>query len=388
MWSPLPSLLGRRRRWAAFITLVVLAIGTTLVARDAKSGDDADGGARRERRETELMLGVATPSGPRANDELDAFEQLVGHDVQIVSFYQSFASGSFDHDGASSITARGAIPMVTWEPWDSKKGVDQPAFTLKRIASGEFDEEMSRFANDVKNWGGRVLLRFAHEMNGDWYPWSERTNGNKAGDYVKAWRHVHGVFERVGASNVEWVWSPNVTYDGSTSLEDLYPGDDDTDWVALDGYNFGTSSSKHTWDSFDHVFGASLDELERIAPDKPVLIAEVGCSEQGGDKAAWITDMFDQLAHRPDVAGVVWFDIDKRADWRLTTSDAAVSAFAAGLLAAAPASRSRHLRRVTGRPVWNGRNRDCLREFGPVGVPVGVLGVWRTAVRREPIHWL
>jgi hypothetical protein len=315
--------------------LVTVAVGATVLVMTG--GDDGDG--RRTRRETELLLGVATPSGPRAAGELDSFEQIAGRPVQIVSWYQHFTAMTFDRDAVEKVTARGALPLVTLEPWNSKRGVHQPEYSLRRIASGAFDDELAAWARDAKAWGGRLLLRFAHEMNGDWYPWSERVNGNEPGDYVHAWRHVHDVFDRVGADNVEWVWSPNVSYPGSTPFEELYPGDDYTDWVALDGYNFGTGSgdpSRRAWRTFGRVFDDSIDAMIELAPDKPLLIAEVGCAEQGGDKAAWITDMFEQLAYRPEVTGIVWFNIEKRADWPLSTSAAAAQAFGRGLASAAP----------------------------------------------------
>jgi beta-mannanase len=289
------------------------------------------------RRENELVLGVATRSGPKANKELDDFERTAGQAVRIVTYYDAWSNAKdFDREGAESVTARGAVPLVTWEPWNPRNGLDQPDYRLRRIATGAFDDYITRWANGAKAWGGRVLLRFGHEMNGDWYPWTERTNGNGPGDYVAAWRHVHDLFDQVGATNVEWVWSPNVAYAGSTSLDELYPGDDRTDWVALDGYNFGTTSPKHGWESFEHIFASSIDDVRRIAPDKPLLIAEVGCTEEGGNKAAWITDMFERLARRPEVVGIVWFNIDKQTDWRVTSSRAAAAAFANGLAAAGP----------------------------------------------------
>src|SRR5690606_25171035 len=133
-------------------------------------------------------------------------------------------SMDFDRDAVEKVSNRGALPLITLEPWNSKHGVDQPDYSLDRIASGDFDDELRRWAEDAKHWGGRLLLRFAHEMNGNWYPWAERMNGNDPGDYVNAWRHVHDLFEEVGADNVEWEWSPNVMYQGSTPFEDLYPG--------------------------------------------------------------------------------------------------------------------------------------------------------------------
>ena len=47
-------------------------------------------------------------------------------------------------------------------------------------------------------------------MNGNWFAWMEGVNGNQPGEYVAAWRHVHDIFTAVGATNVSWVWCPNV----------------------------------------------------------------------------------------------------------------------------------------------------------------------------------
>ncbi len=55
------------------------------------------------------------------------------------------------------------------------------------------------------------------------------------------------MFTSAGASNVSWVWNPNVSYTGSTPLGGLYPGDGYVDWVALDSYNWGTTVSWHGW---------------------------------------------------------------------------------------------------------------------------------------------
>ncbi|TLM74721.1 hypothetical protein FDW81_04725 [Pseudarthrobacter sp. NamB4] len=83
----------------------------------------------------------------------------------------------------------------------------------------------------------------APPANGNWYPWSEQVNGNSAGDYVAAWRHVHSVVTAAGATNVTWMWNPNLPYWGSVPLTGLYPGAAYVDAVALDGYNWGNSAS-------------------------------------------------------------------------------------------------------------------------------------------------
>jgi beta-mannanase len=167
-------------------------------------------------------------------------------------------------------------------------------------------------------------------MNGNWYPWAEGVNGNGPGDYVRAWKHVRAIFTRVGVPNARWVWAPNVPYAGSVPLASLYPGDAYVEQVGLDGYNWSTLQSWSWWQSFGEVFGPGLDEL-RALTSRPVVIAEVGCPEVGGDKAAWVTGMWSTLAAHPEVRGLTWFDFAKETDWRIESSPASVEAFRAGL---------------------------------------------------------
>ena len=174
-------------------------------------------------------------------------------------------------------------------------------------------------------------------MNGSWFGWGAGANGNTAADYVAMWRHVHRVFESVGATNVTWVWCPNVDLDHLTPLASLYPGDKYVDWVGLDGYNWGTNPAGHHggWETFKSVYRSTYDTIvKRIAPGKPVIVSEVGSTEHGGSKAAWITAMLRvQLVKKfPKVAGVLWFD--RRGgeadgmDWPIESSRAARRAFA------------------------------------------------------------
>lgn len=273
-----------------------------------------------------LRFGAATAGGPLAGAELDEVSVLAGESPSSVLFYQDFVQPP-PITAMNAVRARGAVPLVTWEPWVWGGGLEQPAYALDRIAAGDFDAHITRWGQALASWGYPVQLRFAHEMNGNWYPWAEGLNGNQPGDYVQAWRHVHDVVAATGATNVSWVWSPNVPYYGSTDLAGLYPGSGYVDIVGLDGYNWGTSASWSGWISPQDLFGPGIAQLRGLAPGVPILIAETASSEAGGDKAAWNTELVSYLAAQPDVMGFVWFHIQKEADWRINSSTASASAF-------------------------------------------------------------
>ncbi|MET3172692.1 UNVERIFIED_ORG: hypothetical protein ABIB52_000516 [Arthrobacter sp. UYCu721] len=279
-----------------------------------------------------LRFGVATAGGPLASGELDEVAQLAGESPSTILFYKDFLQAPPIAE-MDSVRARGAVPLITWEPWAWGGGTEQPAYSLDRIAAGDFDAHITQWGQALTAWGQPVQLRFAHEMNGNWYPWAEGVNGNQPGDYVKAWRHVYDIVAATGAGNVSWVWSPNVPYYGSTDLAGLFPGVGYVNVVALDGYNWGTSASWSGWISPQDLFAPGIAQLRALAPGVPILISETASSEAGGNKAAWNTELVSYLAAQPDVVGFVWFHLQKETDWRINSSATSASAFKSALQA-------------------------------------------------------
>jgi hypothetical protein len=73
-----------------------------------------------------------------------------------------------------------------------------------------------------------------------------------------------------------------------------------------------------------------------------MIVSEVGSSEYGGSKAAWITEMLSDLpTDYPKIRGLLWFDkYDSSMDWPLDTSASATAAFAKGIQNPAYASNT------------------------------------------------
>src|SRR5712691_9487398 len=223
-----------------------------------------------------VYLGVHVPGWLQDLSLVSAFEVNAQKAVSIVMWYQGWGltdgSQYFEATWMDAVRNHGSIPLVTWEPWLYTQGVNQPVYSLQNIIDGNFDAYIARWAQDSQAWGYPYFLRFAHEMNGNWYPWCEQANGNKPGQYVLAWKHVHDIFTAQGATNVTWVWAPNVEYSGSAPLRGLYPGDSYVDWVGMDGYNWGTVYN-HQWQTFTQVFQQTYNDILAIT-SKPLMIAE------------------------------------------------------------------------------------------------------------------
>jgi hypothetical protein len=63
-----------------------------------------------------------------------------------------------------------------------------------------------------------------------------------------------------------------------------------------------------------------------------MIIGEIGSTEYGGSKAAWIADMLAKIpASYPKIRGLLYFEKRDSADWPLETSTSAVEAFASGI---------------------------------------------------------
>lgn len=311
----------------ALAGVLVIAALTTLDAPTAMAGRPVAAAPN----DVQRVVGVAVAGAPTELSEALALSSRTGVSIDQLTFYSAWShGGDFPAADASRIAATGAVPELTWEPWDPAAGVDQPAYALDRITSGAHDAYLKRWATQVRAWGGPLVIRFAHEMNGDWYPWAEGVNTNGPGDHAAAWRHVVGIFRRAKASNVTWSWSANVPYPGSTPLASLYPGDAYVDRVGLDGYNWGTTQSWSSWQSFGDLFGPGVAELQSLST-RPVHVNETAAPEgAGGDKAAWIADMWAWLDTHPEVRGLTWFSLLKEADWRIDSSEASLAAWGAG----------------------------------------------------------
>jgi beta-mannanase len=281
-----------------------------------------------------VEFGAYVSGAPWDPAKLDTYAALVGGRPSLIEWYQDWAHPGvreFDPVKMDAVANRGALPVVTWNPWDDSAGASQPAYTLRTISAGAYDSYIRQWAHDAAAWGRPFSLRFAPEMNGDWFPWGMGVGGNTSADYVAAWRHVVDIFRQGGATNVSWVWCPNIADAPQVTFASLYPGDSYVDWVGLDGYNWGASQPndpyKH-WTAFSDLFGASYAALMSLTA-KPMIIAETASTELGGDKAQWITQglLTDLPARFPNVRAVIWFDENKETDWRVNSSATALTAF-------------------------------------------------------------
>ena len=280
------------------------------------------------------------------------FEEI-GKDIAISASYLNFAS-AFNSGLLRSNAYVGRISFLTWEFTPGPK-LDEEGYSgrvLEAIVDGLYDDYLVNWAEGMAEFGKPVFLRFGHEMNGDWYPWSGVKNGGSNLDgydspeladgperFVDAFRHIHDIFIETGADNALCDWCPNAPFADMeqalgawNSPANYYPGDAYVDWMCFDGYNWGSTvfgqQFNAQWRTFDEIFNESYVELQAINAEKPIIIGEFASTEEGGDKAAWIRDSFSAIREDyPQIRGLIWFHIAKETDWRINSSDESIAAY-------------------------------------------------------------
>jgi Glycosyl hydrolase family 26 len=253
-------------------------------------------------------------------------------------------------EAARQVAAQGGILFITLQPYD---GLDTVT-----------PESLSVLTADLTRWneiGTPVMVRFGHEMNGNWYPW-----GQAPTKYIEKFRMVAHAVRSAPESAI--VWSPNeaggypfmvprvkpdtldyalmdTDHDGKLTQADdayspYYPGDDVVDWVGLSLYHFGTS---YPWEEnvipeptkfADKLTGhyRNPETDERPAPDfyatfaeghdKPMVISETAAAYNTGNKTgasnieikrAWWSQVFSDETHQrfPRIKMINWFEQEK-----------------------------------------------------------------------------
>jgi mannan endo-1,4-beta-mannosidase len=238
---------------------------------------------------------------------LDDWTKDVGAAPQLVAKFAAFSTGRTIDEFVDEAERRGVRRLlVSWEPWKpvpTSLGIaaqfrPQLGYRNADIASGWQDEYLERFARSLARFHGLVYLRYAHEMNGFWYPWSHDQQG-----YRRAWRHVVRVVRRAGAHNVRMVWSVNPSLyvpkrKWLKRLRGYWPGQRYVDLVGSTVINFGGRK-----DYGVHRFAPRLRALHSLYR-RPLMITEANTEYRG--RTVWLRGFRDMLRSMPWIKAVAW----------------------------------------------------------------------------------
>ncbi len=259
----------------------------------------------------------------------------------VGSAYITWCSRSITYafDMANEFWSDHNVPEIVWQPENinCKTDASDPD---TQIASGMWDSYITSFFNAAKNFlagpdgvygtsdDRRLYIRFAHEANGNWYPWSPAYSGSTdtPADYVNMWIHVVTMARNMGldSDHLQFMWNVNATDSGPYTAEQLFPGNSYLNWVSIDGYNWGTSQSWSSWQTASQVFSNMIGRVRNLST-LPLAIPEVGSvsytstGESVPAKAAWINDLFTNFIPTYNIKMICWFNTDQSGekDWAI-----------------------------------------------------------------------
>ena len=267
------------------------------------------------------LTGCFSSNNPKRKEILE-FKRDYGKKPAIVMFFVDW-DHLIDPQSLKDIKAMNCVPMVTWEPWNmnTKVPVDYDA-----VLSGKYDSYIRKFISQIRGYKKTLFLRFAHEMNGNWYPWSGVKIGSQK--YIKLYQYLYHFFKREKCLNVKWVlcFSESSVPQENNGFSIYYPGDEYVDVIGIDGYNWGNTQSWSNWASLYDIFWPSYDELYNKYK-KPMMICEFSSTSQGGDKVSWIREGMQSLKQMPGIKGFVLFNIIKETDWKFSCENGCAKAF-------------------------------------------------------------
>ncbi|MDY7083695.1 MAG: DNRLRE domain-containing protein [Actinomycetota bacterium] len=273
-------------------------------------------------------------SAPR-DQALKDWEKLSGRTSTIYHTYHK-GDEKFPTKAEIAMTGDSANPRVLLTNWKIAYGS-----TWAKVAKGEQNKRIDAFAARAKAYGKKFFLVLNHEPENDVV--ARAGSGFEAKDFAAMYRHTILRLRSQGVTNVVNVmaYMGNEKWMAQSWWKDLYPGDDVVDWMGLDSYVSVEPGYYH--------FGKFNDLLDRAPTGgglgfyewsttkhaaKPIMVAEWGAYHRVNkvtDKSAMFNSVLPELAKRPAVKAIVYFDTKKDdegdRDISINSTPAALAAF-------------------------------------------------------------
>jgi hypothetical protein len=252
--------------------------------------------------------------------DVTRYEQAVGKRAAWIYFSDNwFESRRFPVATCNWIRDLKKVPYIRLM---LRSNVDQrhseKAFSLEKIINGAFDADLRTWAREAKDFGSPVLIEWGTEPNGDWFSWNGKWNGGPRegpARYIVAYRHIVDLMRAEGADNLQWVWHVNWLDQPErkwNAFENYFPGEEYCVWVALSAYGPTTPITRDGTESFAFKMRKTYPRLVKIAPGKPIIIAELGCDlhNRHVNAANWAEAALENLFSNrwPGIVGFCWWN--------------------------------------------------------------------------------
>ena len=263
---------------------------------------------------------VADVFGEGIRETIPAMEEKIGMPFEVVLMYLQLGL-PLDTEGLELAKQSGKVIELTLQV-SANNNSDVYGYTpMFDLLAGKFDEDLRTLAQQLNYFEHPILFRLNNEMNSDWTSYSGIVTMSDPEIYIAVWRYIYDVFEQNGVDNLIWVFNPNDRNYPPSEWNDFtryWPGDDYVQMIGLTGYNTGdyyADLTGETWREFKDIYEDVQQKYGPYFGDYPWMITEFGSSSYGGDKVAWIENMFDCIDDFDNLKVAVWWsyaDFDTR----------------------------------------------------------------------------
>lgn len=341
----------KKRLAAVVVILLFIPLLLVIASNVRKNAEDPNVKAATSSSRPPMALGISLPYGFASRDvnvdaaiaDIEEFAKPV--DQGGVGGYPSTYSiwVNFTEDGGWQYGSRGSFPdKKLLDYLDSKnitpviflspvgnginRNENKPDEAMKysnnSIANGSFDVFFNEFAASASAYGKPVIVRYAWEMNGTWFPWSPYSNrigkryydvGNTPENYVSAWKHVYTQVKSK-APNVLFYWCANKVSGPNDYLTRFYPGNNYVDFVGFDAYNWYPKNGDNL--GLAAEFDGSVQAIRKLVTGsttklstKPIIVGETGLLVNNPDRISKFNygTIYNNYA---DIAGIIYFNFD------------------------------------------------------------------------------
>lgn len=171
---------------------------------------------------------------------------------------------------------------------DLAPGAIYDGMSWGQAASGSADAYWTSFWNNIKTkWTriprGDICVRFAHELNGNWYPWS--VNAANITNFKNAWIRFYNIKQSIFPAAKLVFGTNGNTVGQSYDWRTLWPGDQYVDIYATDWYGGHYKNAIVNGQSYDG-YGGPVGLVQHrefaLAHGKPIAISEWGVDHTYG----------------------------------------------------------------------------------------------------------
>ena len=307
---------GPRRRvllLTAAVVAVAVVVGLVVAGRD----DRPSSTATPVEPPPAVWLSGAAGDGVVEGD----FGAWRGRDVDIAGTWA-------DDDEAQTAlwTLQPGAALADWnKPLDIAVGAISAEETWAEAAEGAYDDRWRESLENLRDlWSGRdgtLYIRFAHEMNGNWYPWS--VGPDEVDAFVASWGRFRALQQEIFPESQLVFCVNRETVGSSLDWRELFPGADEVDVMGVDYYNQHpyVGTDREWQDAVEQVDGAGAPKGLQAHLDfarsagLPLAVPEWSGNADGGDSTAFIEGMHDFFqTHAGSDAGELLYEIQFNVD--------------------------------------------------------------------------